>query len=293
MSIEPNQKRTRVKVVTYGIIALGVLLGVTILSAPKILNLLGFHRHYEIPPFDLRGKRALVVTTSHNTLQDLDNPETATKPTGVAGSEMTIPYYAFLDAGLEVDLASIKGGEIPVDPITFKWPVAAREDYRFQKDAAAMNKLRHSLPIADIRMERYDVIFLSGGWGAAYDFEQSEKLALLVTEANARKLVIGSVCHGALGLVNAKDVDGSLLVKGRRVTGVTDKQLKDFGIFFTPRHPETELRRANARFESRTAWMDFFATHVVVDGNLVTGQNQNSSGEASHRILEKVSQVAK
>ncbi len=288
-----RQRNTRLNVFIYGFIALTVIAGVAVLNAPKILNLLGFHRHYEIPPFDLRGKRALVVTTSHNTLQDLDNPEKATKPTGVAGSEMTIPYYAFLDAGLEVDLASIKGGEIPVDPITFKWPIAAGEDYRFQKDTAAMNKLKSSIPIADIQLEKYDVIFLSGGWGAAYDFEQSKRLAELVTEANARKLVIGSVCHGALGLVNAKDVDGSILVKGRKVTGVTNKQLKDFGIFFTPRHPETELRKANAMFESKTEWLDFFATHVVVDGNLVTGQNQNSSGEASHRILEMVSQKAK
>lgn len=288
-----SNKQSGLKVLTYGITALAVITGTAIVSAPKILNLLGFHRHYEIPPFELKGKRALVVTTSHNTLQDLDNPEVPTKPTGVAGSEMTIPYYAFLDAGMEVDLASIKGGEIPIDPITIKWPIAAREDYRFKQDAAAMNKLKNSISIADVEIQKYDVIFLSGGWGAAYDFEQSDTLAELVTKAYARGLVVGSVCHGALGLVNAKDVDGSSLVEGRRVTGVTDKQLKDFGIFYTPRHPETELRKAKALFESNTAWRDFFATHVAVDGNLVTGQNQNSSGEASHRILEKVSQKVK
>jgi putative intracellular protease/amidase len=274
--------------IKYGLLALVVVGGLFLLFLPRILNLLGFHRHYEIPPFDLEGKRALVVTTSHDTLYDPEDPDKSSKPTGVAGSEMTIPYYAFLDAGLEVDLASIKGGKIPVDPMTFKWPIAAREDYRFQKDAVAMSKLNNSIPIDQIDIEEYDVIFMSGGWGAAYDFEQSEELSRLVTDANAKGLVIGSVCHGALGLVNAKDTDGSSLVEGRRVTGVTDKQLKDFGIFFTPRHPETELRKAKANFESNTAWLDFFATHVSVDGNLITGQNQNSSGEASHRILELI-----
>ena len=274
--------------IKYVLLGLVVASGLVLLFLPQILNLLGFHRHYEIPPFNLKGKRALVVTTSHDTLYDPEDPGKASKPTGVAGSEMTIPYYAFLDAGLDVDLASIKGGKIPVDPITFKWPIPAREDYRFQKDAVAMSKLNNSIPIDQIDVETYDVIFMSGGWGAAYDFEQSERLASLVTEAYAKGLVIGSVCHGALGLVNAKDTDGSSLVEGRRVTGVTDKQLKDFGIFYTPRHPETELRKAKANFESNTAWKDFFATHVSEDGTLITGQNQNSSGEASHRILERL-----
>ncbi|MDX1958188.1 MAG: type 1 glutamine amidotransferase domain-containing protein [Leptospiraceae bacterium] len=268
-----------------GIGILGVILIVTLL-APNILHALGFHRHYEIPPFDLKGKRALVITTSHDKLYDPANPEAPAKPTGVAGSEMTIPYYAFLDAGLEVDLASIKGGKIPIDPLTIRWPIGAPEDSRFQKDAVAMSKLNNSIPITKVDLDKYDVIFLSGGWGAAYDYEQSPELADLVTKANEKDIVIGSVCHGALGLVNAKDKDGSPLIKNRAVTGVTDKQLKDFGIYFTPRHPETELRKAQAKYESESTWLDFFATHVSVDGQLVTGQNQNSSAEASHRILE-------
>jgi len=261
-----------------------VLVFALLLFLPNILNALGFHRHYDIPAFDIKGKRALVITTSHDTLGDENNP------TGVAASEMTIPYYAFLDAGLEVDLASIRGGTIPVDPITFRWPVATREDVRFKGDATAMKKLANSIPISEIDPRDYDVVFVAGGWGAAYDLVPSDKLADIITKAHANDAIIGTVCHGALALVRATKPDGSLLVEGRKVTGVTDKQLKDFGITHTPYHPETELRKANARFEASTAWMDFFATHVAVDGRLVTGQNQNSSGEASHRILELVAQ---
>jgi len=269
----------------WGILAVVVaLLCALLFFLPNFLNALGFHRHYDIPAFDIKGKRALVICTSHGTLGD------GNKPTGVAASEMTVPYYAFLDAGLEVDLASIAGGEIPVDPMTFRWPVAVREDVRFKRDATAMNKLANSIPISDIDPNDYDVVFVSGGWGAAYDLVPSDVLADIITTANANDAVIGTVCHGALALVRATNPDGSLLVEGRKVTGVTDKQLKDFGITHTPYHPETELRKANARFEADTAWMDFFATHVAVDGNLVTGQNQNSSGEASHRILEIVAQ---
>lgn len=264
-------------------VAVGVV-GVVVAFLPSLLNLLGFHRHYEIPEFEIRGKRALVVTTSHDTLGD------PSRKTGVAASEMTIPYYAFLDAGLEVDLASIKGGKIPVDPVTFGWPIATREDRRFKNDATAMSKLNDSIPISEVDADDYDVVFVAGGWGAAYDLLPSDELADVISEANANGAVIGSVCHGALALVRATDVDGSPLIEGRRVTGVTDKQLEDFGITSTPHHPETELRRANASFEGEHAFYDFFATHVVVDGRLVTGQNQNSSGETSHRILELLSQ---
>jgi putative intracellular protease/amidase len=199
---------------------------------------------------------------------------------------MTVPYYAFLDAGMEVDIASIGGGEIPIEPRTWGWPLATPADYRFKEDTIAMAKLTSSIPISEVDIARYDAIFLSGGWGAAYDFAQSEELAALVTAANADGDVIGSVCHGALGLVNAMDTDGTPLIEGRTVTGVTDAQIDQLGISITPKHPESELRAANANFESGTAFRDIFATHVSVDGNLVTGQNQNSGAEAAHRMLE-------
>ena len=166
------------------------------------------------------------------------------------------------------------------------WPMATADDKRFLKDQAAMSKLTHSIPIAKVNAVDYDVIFLAGGWGAAYDFAQTESLGQLISEANAHAAILGSVCHGALGLVNARNPDGSPLLQGRRVTGVTDLQIEQLGIKITPKHPETELRAAKANFEAGTAWRDFFATHTVVDGNLVTGQNQNSGYETSHRILE-------
>jgi putative intracellular protease/amidase len=197
-----------------------------------------------------------------------------------------VPYFAFLDAGMEVDIASIQGGEIPVEPYSMGWPLATPEDRRFRKDPAAMAKLKNSIPIRQIDPARYDVYYMAGGWGAAYDLAQSDELADVITKANANGKVLSSVCHGALGLVSAKAEDGSPLIEGRKVTGVTDRQIKQLGIEVTPKHPETEMRKAGAEFESRTAFADIFATHVVVDGNIVTGQNQNSGYETAHRVLE-------
>ncbi len=249
---------------------------------PRVLHALGFHRRYEIPPFDLVGKRAVVITTSHDTLGETG------RRTGVFGSEMSVPYYALLDAGMEVELASIKGGEIPVEPYSMGWPVATPEDRRFKRDPVAMQKLRNSIAITDVDPDEYDIYYMAGGWGASYDLAQSKALADLISRANQNGKIIGSVCHGALGLVSAKAKDGSALVKGRKVTGVTDRQIAQLGIKITPKHPETELREAGARFEANTAWVDMAATRVVVHGNLITGQNQNSGYETSHRMLEAV-----
>ena len=256
---------------------------------PKAINTFGLHPHYDMPLYALSGKRALIVTTSHGVLSE-DAGDKDAKATGVFGSELSIPYYAFLDVGMKVDIASIKGGQIPIEPNSMSWPLAAAEDKRFKQDAVSLAKITHSIPISQIDASKYDVVFMSGGWGAAYDMGRSAALADVVTKAYAKDAVIGSVCHGALGLINAKATDGSSLIAGRNVTGVTDLQVKQLGIDITPMHPETELRKAGANYEANTAFRDMFATHVVVDGTLVTGQNQNSSAETVHRILEILSQ---
>jgi putative intracellular protease/amidase len=106
-----------------------------------------------------------------------------------------------------------------------------------------------------------------------------------LTQAWSAGKVVGGVCHGPLGLLQAKDANGEPLVKGRRLTAVTDRQVEQLGITLTPQHPERELRAAGARFESSTAFRDFFATHTTVDGKLVTGQNQNAGYETAQKMI--------
>lgn len=272
--------------------ALAVVVGVFLLSLPTIVHKLGVHPEYSGPTTELPGKRALVITTSHSVLSAPG--ETDGRETGVFASEMTHPYYTFLDGGMEVDIASVKGGEIPIDPQSFLFPIISPEDERFLEDPIAQAKVQNSIPIADVDFTSYDIIMISGGWGAAYDLAQSPVLAEKVTEAYYadKAPIIGGVCHGVLGLVSAKDQDGNLLVAGRAMTGVTDKQVKELRIDITPRHPETELRKAGAVFESQTRFRDFLATHVVVDKEkrFVTGQNQNSGLEASHLMMQLIAE---
>ena len=263
-------------------LTLGVLALITWLGLPAALRIAGLHPHYEMPTFDLAGKKALIVATNHATLGETG------RATGVFASELTVPYFAFLDAGMHVDIASPRGGVIPVEPASMRWPLATAADRRFKDDVTAMGKLESSLRVSSLDATEYDIVFLSGGWGAAYDLGQSSDLGEFVTQVNAHGAVIGGVCHGPLGLLHATDTDGNPLVQDRRLTAVSDTQIKQLGIQFTPLHPETELRKAGALYESETAFRDMFATHVVVDGNLVTGQNQNSGAETAHRMMDLV-----
>ena len=276
-------------------VALGAVLTVVIvfaLALPTIVHKAGLHPEYEGQTYAVPGGRALVITTSHAVLAAPGETEGA--PTGVMASEMTHPYYVFLDAGMDVDVASIQGGEIPVDPQTLNRVIRSPEDERFLEDPVLQAKVKNSIPVSDVDVSRYDIVFISGGWGAAYDLAQSPVLAEKVSEAyyGQAEAVIGGVCHGVLGLVNARDSDGGLLIAGRRMTGVSDKQVKELGIEITPLHPEAELRRAGALYESQTAFIDFFATHVVVDDEerFVTGQNQNSGLETAHEMTRLISE---
>ena len=275
-----------------GMVIAITLFGIVLLSLPTILHSVGLHPEYHGPNVTLPGKRALVITTSHSVLAAPG--ETEGDPTGVFGSEMTHPYYTFLDGGMDVDIASVAGGEIPIDPSSFYFMIKTPEDERYLNDPIAQAKVKNSIPIAEVDIEQYDIVFLSGGWGAAYDLAQSPVLAAKVSDFyyGSKEAVIGGVCHGVLGLVNARDRDGDLLIAGRLMTGVTDKQIQELGIELTPKHPETELRKAGVIFESQTAFRDFFATHVTVDDEqrFVTGQNQNSGLEAAHTIMRILSE---
>jgi putative intracellular protease/amidase len=256
-------------------------------ALPFALSAAGLNPAYAGPKHALPGGRALIVTTSRDTLGDTG------RKTGVYASEMTVPYYAFLDGGMAVDVASVRGGKIPIEPVSLRWPFRAPEDVRFLADAEFRRKADDSLKIDSVDFTKYDIVFMAGGWGAAYDLGYSRVLGDKLTEAFAADAALGSVCHGALGFLNARDKTGAPLVKGRRMTAVTDKQVRELRISITPQHPERELRAAGALYESSTAFLDIFASRVVADGNIVTGQNQNDGAAAAQLLMERAAKRGK
>ncbi len=253
------------------------------LALRRLVQRLGMHPDDPAadPTLDRTGRRALVVCTNHGVLD-------VGTPTGVFASEMTVPYYAFRDAGMVVDVASPVGGVVPVDPQSLKPVLRCPADDRFLADPELRAKVTDSLAIGDVDVADYDLVYLAGGWGAAFDFGTSDDLADALTRANALGLPIGGICHGPLGLRNATAPDGRPLVEGRRISCVTDKQVRELGIESTPQHPETELRAKGAVFEATHRFRDPFANHSVVDGNLVTGQNQNAGPMVARELLALV-----
>jgi putative intracellular protease/amidase len=258
------------------------------ISAPRLasrhlLQMFGVHpEDRDAVTCDMRGTRALCIATNHGVL-DL------AVPTGVFASELTVPYYLFLDAGMQVDVASPKGGVIPVEPLSMKPAIRTPQDDRLIGDARLRRQLMESLAIADVDFTTYDIVYLAGGWGAAFDLGQSALLGRRVSEAWAAGRVVGGICHGPLGLLQARTPTGELLVKGRRLTAVTDKQVRELGVSITPLHPESALRAAGALFEAKThPKRDFFANHYVADGDLITGQNQNAGPMAARLMMQRV-----
>lgn len=257
------------------------------LSLPKLLNLVGLHPKYDGEMYDLNGKKALIIATNHGVLNKPE--ETSGKATGVFLSELSVPYYDFIKSYIDVEIGSINGGNIPIEPTPYF--IETPEDKKFKKDKSAMDKIKNSTPIKIIDFTQYDIIYLAGGWGAAYDLGFSNLLGEKISEAYYNsEAIIGGVCHGVLGFINAKDKSGNLLIAGRKMTGVTDKQVYELGIDFTPQHPETELRKAGVIFKSNTAFRDIFADLTVVDDEkrFVTGQNQNAGHETAYKIMRLV-----
>lgn len=143
-----------------GVLALGALV---VISLPAIMHRLGLHPAYSGQRYLLPEGKALIIATNRDRLGE------GGAETGVFASELTAPYYEFRDARLAVDVASIEGGRIPFDPLSFRRTMRTPYDERFLEDPTAQDKVEQSLRVADVDFTKYDVIFLAGGWGAAYD----------------------------------------------------------------------------------------------------------------------------
>lgn len=229
--------------------------------------------------------KSLIVLTSHTQLGGTG------RPTGFYFEEMATPYWAMIDAGFEVDIASIAGGQGQHDPASLKADPSERpaDVARFVEDPAAMAKLAATAAIADVDAAAYDAVFLPGGHGTMWDLPDNAALADLLGVVWSRGGVVGAVCHGPAGLLAAKRPDGRPLVEGLRVNAFTDAEEEAVGL--TEEVPfllETSLRSLGARFEGGPN----FQAYAVRDGQLVTGQNPTSSARVAALLLEAVAEPA-
>ncbi|CAB3626126.1 type 1 glutamine amidotransferase domain-containing protein [Achromobacter pestifer] len=223
--------------------------------------------------------KILIVLTSHDTLGNTG------RKTGFWLEEFAAPYYAFVDAGAVVTLASPKGGQPPLDPKSDDPDAQTEATHRFRQDAEAQRLLASTRRLADVQAADYDAVFYPGGHGPLWDLaEDTHSVGLIETMLAAGKPV-SAVCHAPGVLRHAKTADGKPLVQGRQVTGFSNAeeaavQLTDVVPFLV----EDELIRLGGVYSSGPDWQP----HVVSDGLLVTGQNPASSVGVAQALLDRL-----
>lgn len=224
------------------------------------------------------SKKILMIVTSNARLGDTG------KTTGIWAEELAVPYYALLDAGYAVELASPAGGLVPIDPGSLKSKGendAAVE--RFLGDADAQRKAAATHMASAVQMSAFDAVFLPGGHGTMWDLPNDVGVTRVIEQAFAADKVIGAVCHGAAGLVSAKRADGRSILAGKRVNSFTDAEEAAVGLTSVVPFPlETRMRELGGLFESAPNWQPF----AVRDGKLVTGQNPQSSALVAKHVLK-------
>jgi putative intracellular protease/amidase len=226
--------------------------------------------------------KILMVLTSHDVLGS-----TGLK-TGFWLEEFAAPYFVFRDAGVDLTLASPKGGQPPLDP---KSDVPANQtpaQLRFKKDDRAQKELSQTVKLADVKSDDFDSVFYVGGHGPMWDLAESPvSIALLEAFYNSGK-PIALVCHSP-GVLRHVTYKGEPLVKGKRVTGFTNGEETEMQLTrVVPFLVEDELLRLGAVFAKRKDWDPF----AITDGRLITGQNPASSTSAAKALMELLAKPA-
>lgn len=221
----------------------------------------------------------LIVLTSHDTLGNTG------RKTGFWLEEFAAPYYAFLDAGARITLASPLGGQPPLDPKSDDPDAQTDDTRRFQKDAEAQRVLASTRRLAEVQASDYDAVFYPGGHGPLWDLAEDAKSVALIETMLAAGKPVSAVCHAPGVLRHAKTADGKPLVQGRQVTGFSNAeeaavQLTDVVPFLV----EDELKKLGGLYSSGPDWQ----SHVVSDGLLITGQNPGSSVGVAKALLERL-----
>jgi putative intracellular protease/amidase len=224
--------------------------------------------------------KILMVLTSHDQLGNTG------RKTGFWLEEFSAPYFVFRDAGVELTLASPKGGQPPIDPKSDLPGEQTPAMARFKQDEVAKKALSQTAKLADMRAEDFDTIFYVGGHGPMWDLAESPvSIALIESFYNSGKPV-ALVCHSP-GVLHRVTYKGAPIVKGKRVTGFANSEEEEVQLTnVVPFLVEDELKRLGGHYEKAPNWQSF----VVVDGLLITGQNPASSTAAAEALLKLVSQ---
>ncbi|MFD7308011.1 type 1 glutamine amidotransferase domain-containing protein [Promicromonospora sp. NPDC059942] len=227
--------------------------------------------------------KILMVVSAANSLRLADGTE---HPTGYWAEEVAASHRVLTAAGAQVDVATPGGVAPTVDAVSLDErggvPAADAAEFRAYLDGIA-GQLAHPLTLADVRGDDYDAIYVPGGHAPMADLAHDADLGRLLLAANDRGTTVGALCHGVAALLSAQEPDGTFAYAGRALTSFTDEEERQGGLGdAAPYLVESRLRERGAVVQVGAPW----SSTVVQDGNLITGQNPQSSAAAAEAVLK-------
>ena len=223
--------------------------------------------------------KVLFVLTSHDKLGDTG------KKTGFWVEEFASPYYSLLDKGVDITIATPKGGAAPIDPSSDSPDAATESTERFNKDADAKAKIENTNKLSDLNADDFDAVFYPGGHGPLWDLANDATSIALIEKFNTQNKPVAFVCHAPAALKSVKNADGTSLVKGKKVTGFTNTEEAAVGLTdVVPFLVEDMLNENGGIYSKKEDW----AAYAIQDGNLITGQNPASSELVAEKLLESL-----
>lgn len=220
--------------------------------------------------------KILMVLTSHDKLGDTG------EKTGFWLEEFAAPYFVLKDAGADITLASPKGGQPPLDPKSDAADAQTADTARFKADQDAKTALASTEVLSSITADGFDAVFYPGGHGPMWDLAEDADSKRLIEAFAADNRPIAAVCHAPAVFRHTVSANGEPLVSGRRVTGFTNTEEAGVGLTdVVPFLLEDMLKSNGGHYQKGADWASF----VVVDGTLITGQNPASSKQAAQDLL--------
>lgn len=223
-------------------------------------------------------KKVLFVVTSHEKLGNTG------EKTGYWTEELAAPYYELLDQGIEITIATPKGGEPPIDPKSEDSSAATEDTKRFDSDTELQEKLKNTIKLSDVNPADYDAVFYPGGHSPLWDLvDDKNSIALIETFYNSNKPV-AFVCHAPAVLKNVK-INGEFLIKGKNVTGFSNEEEDAVELTKIVPFLLQDVFEANgANYSKNENWQPY----AVEDGLLITGQNPASSKLVAQKLLKQL-----
>lgn len=245
------------------------------------------NQYVHVHGMETKGKILMIVSSPSIS-------EQTNWPIGFWAAELTHPLRVFQEAGYEVELASTKGGKVEMDAYSDpndESGYAAHDviSMGYLQNPSFQEMLINTHPISEVKEEEYAAVFLVGGQAPMYTFRGNKELESLFVRFYEKGKPSAAVCHATSMLLETKKTDGSLLVNGKTWTGFSDVE-EDYvdqavGMKVQPYRIEEEaLKIPDTNFKKAAP----FSSYSIADGNLITGQQQNSGTSAANLIIEQL-----